>query len=113
MSNIKYIRLVTGEDIISEVLEVDSEPHITVYNPTKIIYTFDGESRIRMQLMEWVFTNLVKSSNFALQRRDILIMQDASDSISKAYTEQVTETSEDASKLLDDLLSSRSRNTLD
>jgi len=113
MSNIKYIRLVTGEDLITEVLEVDNEPHITVYNPTKVLYTFDGESRIRMQLIEWVFTNLVKSSNFALQRRDILVMQDASDSISKAYTEQVTETSEEASNLLDDLLKSRSRNTLD
>jgi hypothetical protein len=111
MSNVKYIRLVTGEDIISEVLEVSNEPHITLYNPAKMIYSYDGEGRVRMQLMEWVFSNLVKTNNFALQRRDIILLEDASDSVSSTYLEQVA--IEHSSTLLDDLLSKRSRNNLD
>jgi hypothetical protein len=111
MSNVKYIRLVTGEDIISEVLEVSSEPHITLYNPAKMIYSYDGENRIRMQLMEWVFSNLVKTNSFALQRRDIILLEDASDSVASTYLEQVEV--ERSSTLLDDLLSKRSKSNLD
>ena len=112
MSNIKYIRIVTGEDLISEVLEVSNEPHITIYNPMKMIYGFDGD-RVKMQLMEWVFSNLVKTQSFALQRRDIILMEDASDTIVKAYTEQVTDITPDTSRMVQDVLSKRSRSTLD
>jgi hypothetical protein len=112
MSNVKYIRLVTGEDLISEVLEVSNEPHITLYNPSKKVYTFDGE-KVRMQLMEWVFSNLVKTSSFALQRRDVILLEDASDAIVSTYLEQASETTNDNSNLLEELLSRRSRNTLD
>jgi hypothetical protein len=112
MSNVKYIRLVTGEDVISEVLEVSKESHITLYNPAKMIYTFDGE-KVRMQMMEWVFSNLVKTNRFALQRRDILLFEDASDDIASTYLEQISETTKDNSKLVEDVLSRRSRSTLD
>ncbi len=111
MSNVKYIRLVTGEDLISEVVEASNEPHITLFNPAKMIYTFDGDNKIRMQLMEWVFSNLVKTSSFALQRRDIVLLEDASDPIANTYQEQVA--IESSSSLLDDLLSKRSRSNLD
>ena len=107
MNSIKYIRLVTGEDIISEVLEVNGEPHVTLYNPMKLLYTFEGESKIRMQLIEWIFSNLVVKNIFALKRRDILIMEDAAEGITSAYSEQTSETS------LNELLSSRSRKNLD
>lgn len=113
MSNVKYIRLVTGEDLISEVLEVSSEPHITLYNPAKMVYTFDGDSRIKMQLMEWVFSNLVKTNSFVLQRRDVILFEDASDTVANTYLEQVTDTIQDTSKLVDEVLSRRSRNNLD
>jgi hypothetical protein len=112
MSNVKYIRIVTGEDLISEVLEVSNEPHITLYHPAKMIYSFDGE-KVRMQLMEWVFSNLVKTSSFALQRRDIILLEDASDAIANTYLEQVSETTNDNTKLLEDFLSRRSRSNLD
>ena len=112
MSNIKYIRIVTGEDLISEVLEVSNEPHITLYSPMKMIYGFDGD-RVKMQLMEWVFGNLVKTNTFALQRRDIILMEEASDTICNAYLEQISETTKDVSSMVQDVLSKRSRSTLD
>lgn len=87
MSNIKFVRMITGEDVITELSEVTTESFVTFHKPTKIIYTFDGESTIRMQLIPWVFTSLTESMSFDIQRRDILITADASKDMVETFNQ--------------------------
>lgn len=95
--NIKFIRMITGEDIISTVSEVDKDPYITMHDPAKVLYMFEEQSRIRMQLIPWVFKTLTDKTSFNVMRRDILLMEDASSSLSSAYSDHNSsdETEED------------------
>ena len=74
-NNIKFLRLVTGEDIISEVIEssIDNKITYTLLNPMKVVYVMNTRPGIiSISLMEWVFTKICDHQEFSVGPNNIL-----------------------------------------
>ena len=69
--SVKFVRLVTGEDIISEVMEVDdaSGKHVILYNPLKIMYMSSpmNSDKVGISLLEWVFSRISDKQEFRIE----------------------------------------------
>ena len=82
---LKFIRLVTGEDLISQIEPADPNK-ITLIDPYKIIYMFnESVGVVSVNLLSWVFPKITKTTNFVIKESDILAMADASSSITQYY----------------------------
>jgi hypothetical protein len=87
--NIKFIRLVTGEDIVSEVSDI-SNGKMYINNPLKVVYTPSMNTGfLSISLMQWVFTRISKNQNFDMDLHNILIMTDADDHLVEHYKESL------------------------
>lgn len=85
-TNTKFIRLVTGEDVIAEVSEASTDPFITLHEPAKVVYMFESVDQISLKLIPWVFQALTDKQYFNVLKRDILLMEDASNTVIDAYS---------------------------
>lgn len=82
--NIKFIRLVTGEDVVSEVQE--SENGLCLINPLKIIYGVNQKTGyISISLSQWIFTKITDNSTYNISSNNILIISDASENMIGYY----------------------------
>ena len=87
--NIKFIRLVTGEDIVLEVSDI-SNGKMYINNPLKVVYTPSMNTGfLSISLMQWVFTRISKNQNFDMDLHNILIMTDADDHLVEHYKESL------------------------
>lgn len=87
--NIKFIRLVTGEDIVSEVTDI-SNGKMYINNPLKVVYTPSMNTGfLSISLMQWVFTRISKNQSFDMDLHNILIMTDADDHLVEHYKESL------------------------
>lgn len=86
--NIKFIRLVTGEDIITEIKS--DENNYTLVKPLKIVYAL-GEKPgvISIGLVQWVFPDVVASQEMPIKDRDIITMSDPSLDMLKSYRSSI------------------------
>lgn len=86
--NIKFIRLVTGEDIITEIKS--DENSFTFVKPLKIVYAL-GEKPgvISIGLVQWIFPDVVASQEMSVKDRDILTMSDPSLDMLKSYRSSI------------------------
>lgn len=86
--NIKFIRLVTGEDIITEIKP--DENNYTLVKPLKIVYAL-GEKPgvISIGLVQWIFPDVVASQEMSIKDRDILTMSDPSLDMLKSYRSSI------------------------
>lgn len=86
--NIKFIRLVTGEDIITEIKP--DENNYTLVKPLKIVYAL-GEKPgvISIGLVQWIFPDVVASQEMSIKDRDILTMSDPSLDMLKSYQSSI------------------------
>lgn len=86
--NIKFIRLVTGEDIITEIKS--DENSFTLVKPLKIVYAL-GEKPgvISIGLVQWIFPDVVASQEMSVKDRDILTMSDPSLDMLKSYRSSI------------------------
>ncbi len=86
---IKFIRLVTGEDIVSEVGDI-SNGKMYINNPLKVVYTPSMNTGfLSISLMQWVFTRISKNQSFDIDLHNILIMTDADDHLIDHYKESL------------------------
>ena len=86
---IKFIRLVTGEDIVTEVNEI-SNGKMIIHNPLKVIYTPSMNTGfLSISLMQWIFTRISKNQTFDLDIHNILVMSDADTSLKDHYHESL------------------------
>lgn len=87
---IKFIRLVTGEDIVAEVTGRDGLV-ITISNPLKLVYMANPmkTSRLSITFMQWVFDKLVDQKTFELSLSNVLLMKDASSDVIEYYKSTV------------------------
>jgi hypothetical protein len=86
--SVKLIRLVTGEDLISEVsvLESDSDKQYTLYDPLKVMYMSNQKNgSVSVGLAQWVFWKLIDKQEFNIHPKDILLVEEASTSIQEYY----------------------------
>lgn len=91
--SVKFVRLVTGEDIISEVMEVEDTTgkHIILYNPLKIMYMSSPmtSDKVGISLLEWVFSRISDKQEFRIESKDILMVAPPSDSLNTYYWDTI------------------------
>jgi hypothetical protein len=90
--SIKFLRLSTGEDIISQVIEVTEkdESHYMLVNPLKIIYmTGAKQGRLSISLMQWIFHRVCSTQEFVIYPSDIITLAAPSSGLKEYYTESV------------------------
>lgn len=75
--NVKFIRMNTGEDIISQIVEIKENDTLSyvLINPLKILYTMGNTpGYLQISLMEWVFTRICEEQEFTVFPNDIITM---------------------------------------
>lgn len=95
--NIRFLRLVTGEDLISTVEEFEDEfgnVYYVLTNPMKIVYMM-ADKTLAMTLVSWVFHSVVEEQEFLLYEKDILTMACPGEKMT-LYYEQCTQREEDS-----------------
>jgi hypothetical protein len=87
-SSVKFVRLVTGEDVIAEVSYVESskDSYYILNNPLKVVYIPNPKSgSLSITLMQWIFWKLCEDQEFILFPKDILLVKQASVGIEEYY----------------------------
>lgn len=87
---IKFVRMNTGEDLITEIIEtqINDQACYVFVNPLKVVYLV-GETpgRLMLSLIEWVFPRITKDQQFQIYPDDVITIADASDDICDYYFE--------------------------
>jgi hypothetical protein len=87
-NSVKFVRMVTGEDIISEVtfVETDGEKYYILNNPLKVVYVSNGKSStLSVSLIQWVFWRICDNQDFTVYPKDILMVHETSESMEEYY----------------------------
>jgi hypothetical protein len=88
-SDIQFIRLTNGEDIIAEIIDI-SYGKVTVSNPLKVVYSTSMKpGYLTMSLMQWVFLRLSKNQTFTMDETNILIQSEPEDALLNHYHSSV------------------------
>jgi len=86
---IKFVRLNTGEDIITELGEETSPETITLRKPLKIFYSMmendNGAGAMGVSLIHWIFPKLCKVEEVTIANRDVLLVSEASPEMTEYY----------------------------
>lgn len=75
--SVKFVRLSTGEDLISEVTEYkdDETSYYILINPLKVVYSMGTKSGIlSVGLMQWVFSRICEDQEFNVFPEDVVTM---------------------------------------
>ena len=83
-NSIQFVRMNTGEDLVTEVTEVNNDDNIYYIfsNPLKIVYVMGNKPGIMsISLMQWVFPSLCRDQDFTVYPQDIILMNHTSDSM--------------------------------
>lgn len=79
-----FIRLVTGEDLIADVIWNDD--HVLFINPMKIIYVLgDTPGSLKLSLIQWVFPRITNDQEFLINGDDILTCAELSIELLEYY----------------------------
>jgi hypothetical protein len=91
--DIKFVRLNTGEDLITEIIEVkkDDEAYYILRNPLKVLYmsSMRNSSALSISLMQWVFHRICEDQDFMIYPMDIVTMGKPSNSMLEYYVSSV------------------------
>ena len=85
--DVMHFRLVTGEDIIAQVLLEDNTGTTTLGFPMKVVFLPTKDGAYRISLMEWVFSRISPAQTFDIKGRDIVTSSIPSDIIVDYYWE--------------------------
>jgi hypothetical protein len=70
-TEILFLRLKTGEDLITEVLEMDKT--YILMNPCKVLYLKGSKSGyLSISLMQWVFARICADQTFEIDKNEVL-----------------------------------------
>lgn len=98
---VKFIRLNTGEDIISEIQSIDDNTIRLIY-PMKIIYSMNQAlGLISVSLVQWVFPKISELENFDMNTSNILLSSIASVGITEYYY-SITKQTADKDEMMTD-----------
>jgi hypothetical protein len=101
-NSVKFVRLVTGEDIIAEVthVESDTEAYYVLSNPLKVVYMSGSKAGIlSVSLMQWVFWRICEEQQFTIYPEDVLTVAKPTDHMEEYYWSSVDHFSESKEKL--------------
>ena len=88
----KFIRLQNGDDIISEVMEVEDETGVayTLFRPLKVVYIpSDAAGYLTIAFMPWVFPRICDQQEFTIHSQDILMICDITNNMNEYYWENL------------------------
>lgn len=91
-SGVKFIRLSTGEDLVSEVVEVKSEDnqHYVLINPLKILYmTGNKPGILSISLMQWIFHRVCDVQEFTIYPTEVVTMANPSSNLIEYYYDSI------------------------
>lgn len=90
--SVKFVRMTSGEDLISQITEVksndDSENYYILTNPMKLTYSVGGANKPGMfaiNLMQWVFNRICEDQDFTIYPTDILTIGNPTDDMIEYY----------------------------
>ena len=91
-TNLKFLRISTGEDVITELTEVPGkgsvQPHYILENPLKVIYAImERPGVVAVNLISWVFPRITEEQRFVIYPKDVITMGDPSASLKEFYGE--------------------------
>jgi hypothetical protein len=92
-NSIQFIRLSTGEDLISEVTEIEKNDtsYYHLSNPLKIVYMSGSKAGVlSISLMQWVFWKICDEQEFIIYPEDMITMTKPSDDMEEYYEQSVT-----------------------
>ncbi len=99
---IKFVRLVSGEDLVVQVLLEEgiamgqNYSKKTFIDPFKIVYTMQpGTGRLTPYLMRWVFSKFVDRQEFSIPQAQILLEENASELMKRYYLDNLNEITKD------------------
>ena len=89
-NQVKFIRLLTGEDIVTEIKRDEKTDEYILIRPLKIIYVFgDKPGIISIGLVQWIFPEIVESQEISVKANDILAMTTPSIQLEANYWESL------------------------
>lgn len=91
-NSVKFVRLNTGEDLVSEVSEIENDDnrYYVLHNPMKIIYQMNVKGGgLTISLMQWVFARICDDQDFIVYSNDVVTMNKPTDSLESYYWETV------------------------
>jgi hypothetical protein len=89
-STIKFIRLVTGEDIVANCLINDETQYVDVENPMKVVISrFNNSKKSILIMMPWLPLEVIADEYATLKYEDILTMVDPKESFIEYYCNTV------------------------
>lgn len=90
-TNIKIVRLQSGEDIIADCMTTDDEEVIALKQPMHIIFKRIATGRSIMMMMPWLPVELIKENVANVYGADILTMIDPKDDLIEYYHNSVND----------------------
>lgn len=101
--SIKFVRLSSGEDLISQIIEIrkeDEDAYYILINPLKIVYMAGTKPGIlSISLMQWVFHRVCSDQEFTLYPSDVITMGKPTDSLVEYYQDSLDHFEEVKEKL--------------
>ena len=87
-TEIHFLRLKTGEDIISEVQETDNS--YILMNPCKVLYLKSQKTGfLSISLMQWIFSKLCSEQTFEMDKNEVLVKALPDDTFVEHYWNSV------------------------
>lgn len=91
-TSVRFFRLVTGEDLIAENIEVKTEDeyYFVLYNPMKLVYMMGNKpGTLGVTMMQWVFSNVCDDQQFVLYPQDIIVTGSPAQHMIEGYSRTV------------------------
>jgi hypothetical protein len=106
--NAKLIRMQNGDDIVSEVVEMEDENGVVyaLYRPLKVVYvSSETTGYLTIAFMPWVFPRICEDQEFIIHTSDILFVANVAPKMNEYYwnnldyyTKKVTPEEEEVNK---------------
>lgn len=88
-TNIKLIRLQTGEDVIADMAMSDNEDIVTLNNPMHVIFKRTPTGRVIMMMMPWLPLEIIDQNSANIYTADILTVLEPKESLVEYYGDVV------------------------
>jgi len=82
---IKFLRLNSGEDIITEVQKLDDITY-RITNPLKIMYYYNENIGVMsVSLVPWIYNSISDTHQYDMEKHNILVSSNVSETMTKMY----------------------------
>jgi hypothetical protein len=94
---VRFLRLKTGEDLISEVRETENA--YVLMNPCKVVYFKSSKTGfLSISLMQWIFSKICTEQVFEISKSEILTESLPDSSFIKHYRDSIEHFTDNESK---------------